>query len=444
MPEQARLVERDEFFEAIKDGSSVEGLALRKAFSVQAKAVDGEDRTIDFVISTAAIDRSKDSIAVDGWDYNAYLKSPVVLWCHDSSQPPVGKALSVSKGSDALLSRAQFMHRDLSPFADSIFRMYQEGFLSAVSVGFVPKSYSFSPDKGREFGIDFKTQELLEYSCCPVPANPEALIAARAKGIDTGPIREWASKLLDEGGHVLIPRPVLEETFRQAKTPRTVRQKYLAKVGAPDWKVGASRDLSIDDKTAWDGAAAAKRMLDDAGFDGDSPDSAKAARGFLIHDSANPALRGSYKLPFADIVGDELKAIAGGISAAKGRLDQTEAPESVLEDAQAVIDHYESKEGNDDDSDSKDVIVVETKSGRRINAANEALLRKAMDHHESATKCIKDVLNSNSAYDEDMSDDDNDDDGDDDNTSFQVVEPPLDARAQRLAEVKALRASIKP
>jgi hypothetical protein len=42
------------------------------------------------------------------------------------------------------------------------------------------------------------------------------------------------------------------------------------------------------DAEAWDGAAAAKRMLDDAGFDGDSPDVAKAARGFLIHDAANP------------------------------------------------------------------------------------------------------------------------------------------------------------
>jgi hypothetical protein len=61
--------------------------------------------------------------------------------------------------------------------------------------------------------------------------------------------------------------------------------------------------------SVWDGAAAAKRMLDAAGFDGDNPDIAKAARGFLLHDAANPMLRSSYKLPFADIVDGELKAI---------------------------------------------------------------------------------------------------------------------------------------
>jgi hypothetical protein len=32
--------------------------------------------------------------------------------------------------------------------------------------------------------------------------------------------------------------------------------------------VGAARDLPIDDADAWDGPAAAKRMLDEAGFDG--------------------------------------------------------------------------------------------------------------------------------------------------------------------------------
>ena len=35
------------------------------------------------------------------------------------------------------------------------------------------------------------------------------------------------------------------------------------------------------------------------------------------------------------------------------------------------------------------------RSGRAISADNEALLREAIDHHGSATKCIKDVLDSN-------------------------------------------------
>lgn len=434
MPEQVKLVEREAFIDAAKDGGATEGLALRKAYAAEMKAFDLEARTIDFIISTGAVDRMKDSVAVDGWDYAAYLRAPVVLWCHDSSQPPVGKALSVTKGKDALLSKAEFMDRDLSPFADSIFRMYQGKFLTAVSVGFIPKSYSFSSDKGREYGVDFKTQELLEYSCCPVPANPEALVAARAAGIDTEPLREWASKILDEGSCILIPRNILEETFRQAKTPRTVRQKYLAKSETADWKVGASRDLPIDDSDSWDGPAAAKRMLDDAGFDGDSPDAAKAARGFLIHDAANPMLRASYKLPFADIVGGSLKAVKVGISAAKGRLDKTDAPASVLEEAKSVIDAYDTKA-----TDTKEFIAPVVRAGRKISNANAALLQKAMDHHASATQCIMDCLDSNES-DEDPDDDpDNDNDEDKDIPTVTV----LSARDQRIADAKALKASIK-
>jgi hypothetical protein len=336
----------------------------------------------------------------------------------------------VSKGKDALLSTAEFMSRELSPFADSVFRMYQEKFLSAVSVGFIPKTYTFSSDKGREFGMDFKTQELLEYSCCPVPANPEALVAARAAGIDTEPLRAWAEKLLDGGGHIMVPRGLLEETFRQAKTPRTVRQKYLAKSAAADWKVGAADDLPVIASDSWDGAAAAKRVLDDAGFDGDSPDVAKAARGFLIHDAANPVLRSSYKLPFADIVDGELKAVKAGVTAAQARLAQTDAPAEVLEEAKDIADEYEQKEVGTDT-----IIAPVEKSGRKISTANEALLKQAMDHHESASKCIKDVLDSNAAADPD---------GDDDAGAADAVPAVvvLSARDQRIAEAKALRESL--
>ncbi|MGH6967566.1 MAG: hypothetical protein ACREEN_00480, partial [Stellaceae bacterium] len=97
------------------------------------------------------------------------------------------------------------------------------------------------------------------------------------------------------------------------------------------------------ERDTWDGPAAAERMLSAAGFDGDNPDSAKARRGFLVYDSGNPTKKGSYKLPFADVVDGELKAISKGISAAKGRLDQAEAPKAVLEEAGAVIAHYEEK-----------------------------------------------------------------------------------------------------
>lgn len=120
-----------------------------------------------------------------------------------------------------------------------------------------------------------------------------------------------------------------------------------SRAAGDDWKVGAARDLPIAETDSWDGPAAAKRMLDDAGFDGDKPDSEKARRGFLVYDAAKPDERGSYKEPFADIIDGELKATSAGIRATASRLPETDVPESVREDARGVLDNYEERAKSD-------------------------------------------------------------------------------------------------
>lgn len=128
-----------------------------------------------------------------------------------------------------------------------------------------------------------------------------------------------------------------------------------------EWVVGAAEDLPIDDKTSWDGPAAAERMLDAAGFNGASPDPAKAKRGFLTWDHHNPKLKGSYKLPFADLLGGELKALKSGIDAAASRLPQTDIPDNVKTRARAVIDAYEKRM----EPDKADAAAKRTRAMRR-------------------------------------------------------------------------------
>jgi hypothetical protein len=143
-------------------------------------------------------------------------------------------------------------------------------------------------------------------------------------------------------------------------------------------------------------------------------------------------LRSSYTLPFADIIDGELKAIKPGVVAAKSRIDQADAPEAVRDEAKEIADEYEQK------TVSVEAIIEAPleKSGRKISNANAAKLKEAMDHHESATKCIKDVLDSNAA-------DEDPDDGEDDPTDPPVTVVTLDARAQRLKEAAELKASLK-
>lgn len=108
-----------------------------------------------------------------------------------------------------------------------------------------------------------------------------------------------------------------------------------------EFKCSPARDLPIKDGVAFDRSGAIKNMLDAAGIGSDNPDPAKARRGFLIYDSANPNLRGSYHLPIADVVDGELTAIGNGIRNAGSRLPQMDGLSTELQSAaRAVLDHY--------------------------------------------------------------------------------------------------------
>lgn len=200
----SKILSEEQFREAAKGSAVPAETQIRKAFIAEIKASGDEDRTLDFVISSASVDRMGDTIAVDGWQLANFRKNPVVLWAHDSSLMPVAKASNIRVEDGVLKASAEFMTREISGFADAVFKAIKGGFLSAVSVGFVPIKYAFSEEDGRSWGIDFLQQELLEFSVCPVPANPEALVEARSAGIDIAPIRDWAVKLLAAENMALV------------------------------------------------------------------------------------------------------------------------------------------------------------------------------------------------------------------------------------------------
>lgn len=140
------------------------------------------NRTVEFVLSTSTPDRSADTIDAKGWRLENYKKNPVVLWGHDQSIPPIGKCsnLRVSKG--ALVGDVEFATAEQNPFAETIYRLVEGGFVNAGSVGFMPIKYTMNQETG---GLDFKEQELFEYSIVGVPCNPEALSRAKEMDIDS-------------------------------------------------------------------------------------------------------------------------------------------------------------------------------------------------------------------------------------------------------------------
>jgi len=175
--------------EQFRKAPSEDAVVQKFAVGIEVK----DDDRVRFIISDGSVDRQNDTVAPDGWELGSYKSNPVVLWAHSHKDLPVGKAVDVVARNGRLEADTEFADH---PFAQTVRDLVKGGFLRAVSVGFRPLEWTINEERG---GVDFKRQELLEFSVVPVPANANALIAASAEGIDVESLRKWigeASKAL--------------------------------------------------------------------------------------------------------------------------------------------------------------------------------------------------------------------------------------------------------
>jgi HK97 family phage prohead protease len=154
-----------------------------------------ESRVRRFVASTAMRDRYGDEVMVDAWDTKHYELNPVVLYAHDYQALPIGKAVKIERTDKALLIDIKFTSPEENIVGDQVLRLYDGGYLSAVSVGFRSKASEWIDTANEDEaklakkepdvrpGKRFTRVELLELSAVPVPANPQALMQMRNKGL---------------------------------------------------------------------------------------------------------------------------------------------------------------------------------------------------------------------------------------------------------------------
>lgn len=215
-----RRITPKQFKTILDQKADTDNLMIAKGgHSAEVRQVGGpDDRILEFVISTGAVDRDGDTLAIDGWELDNFRKTGTVLWAHNGDMPPIADPLSVDVVDAKLVSAARFMGPDFADhdhakFADLIYKMYGGGFMKATSVGFLPMSWAESNERGGWWPTDYLKQELLEWSTVPVPANPEALYQAGQRGLDLSPLRKWAGQALEKGttSGLWIPKGDLEE-----------------------------------------------------------------------------------------------------------------------------------------------------------------------------------------------------------------------------------------
>jgi HK97 family phage prohead protease len=176
-----------------------------KQFETIVSKQPGESRIINFTISTKGKDRDGD--VINGpWVLDNYKKNPVVLWSHDYKSLPIGRCTSIGVVNGNLVATALFVDKDLNPLAEQVYNLLVAGFLKATSVGFKPiDPPKYSADGN---GLIFGSCELLEFSICTVPSNPDALRrAAKSAGAN-------GAQLTDEQ----TVRVIVESVLRAEET----------------------------------------------------------------------------------------------------------------------------------------------------------------------------------------------------------------------------------
>jgi HK97 family phage prohead protease/HK97 family phage major capsid protein len=138
--------------------------------------------TLDYVMSDGTVDRYGDIIDPNGWDLGEFRRNPVLLWGHQSKEPPIGRWDNIRVEGGKLKGKPIFAAKGTSPRIDEIRSLAEQGLLPAVSVGFRPVPGAIEARSDGK-GLLYKQAKLLECSLVSIPANPNALAVARSLNV---------------------------------------------------------------------------------------------------------------------------------------------------------------------------------------------------------------------------------------------------------------------
>lgn len=174
--------------------------------AAQTLTTDPGTMGIRSVVSTIEPDRVGDVVVPTGLrNFDDFMLNPVVLWAHNRSAfPPIGLCEWLDVQPGRIVAETRFAQG--VPFAEDVFRLYEQGILRGWSIGFVPRKARRIPSHSGQTGLRIEEWELLEYSAVPIPENPGALTVALQKGLVRDvPLREWLSQLPDDRGGRVWP-----------------------------------------------------------------------------------------------------------------------------------------------------------------------------------------------------------------------------------------------
>lgn len=144
-------------------------------------AIGGFDEATRSVPVVASTPDPVDGEALISFDLERFIKNPVILWCHDATQPAVGRAENVRQTENGLEMTIVFATAAANPLGEMLWQQVREGILRTVSVGYDPGDPVALIRDGKPV-IGRENNHLCEVSFTPVPLDENAGTPALGAG----------------------------------------------------------------------------------------------------------------------------------------------------------------------------------------------------------------------------------------------------------------------
>jgi HK97 family phage prohead protease len=154
-------------------------IVTRDAFVRSTTAEQIENRQVEFVISSEAVDSYRTVFKMDGWDLASYERNPIVCYQHRANSDDPDNIIGTSTvriEDGTLIGTITFEDAEVNPKAEKIFRKVQSGTLKMASIGAsVQKARLGVEENGEEKDVLYFTeQRLMEWSIVSIGSNPDA------------------------------------------------------------------------------------------------------------------------------------------------------------------------------------------------------------------------------------------------------------------------------
>jgi hypothetical protein len=172
------------------------GTERKRLLNAEIKVIDQDAGIVDFIASDESIDSYGEIVRVKGWRFNRFQKNAPFVDSHNyrTVENLLGKVIDwkVSKGQ--LIERVQYAIEDPEhKLAQIAWKLTLNGYLKAVSVGFIPTKWVSKWGEGAGYlkelaslGLDtdsgvrviYQEHEQIELSACIIGANGNAVAKA--------------------------------------------------------------------------------------------------------------------------------------------------------------------------------------------------------------------------------------------------------------------------